>query len=109
MSMTEQRNIKYEKPPLDEMLCSIHFDSITELRAGHLGILWQKLGSNFTSTEDHSLLGPVSEEEMNYRALPPLPRVWFIDENENELIQAQFNRFTYNWRKRRPDDKYPVI
>ena len=99
--------MKYENPPLDEIVCGIHFDPIKELRAGHLGILWQKLGDNFTSTEDHNLLSPISEEEMNYRALPPLPRVWFIHEDESEVIQMQFNRFVYNWRKRRSDDQYP--
>ena len=107
MNTTEQQTIIYENPPLEEIICGIHFDSIKELKAGHLGILWQKLGSNFTSTEDHNLLSPISEEEMNYRALPPLPRAWFVHKDENELIQMQFNRFVYNWRKRRPDDKYP--
>ena len=105
--MAEQRKTEYENPPLDETICSIHFDSIRELQAGHLGLLWQKLGSNFTSTEDHNLLPSVSDEEMNYRALPPLPRVWFVHEDESEVIQMQSNRFAYNWRKIRHDDKYP--
>lgn len=107
MSTTEQQTITFENPPLDETICSVHFDSIRELQAGHLGLLWQKLGAEFASTEDHNLLGPISEEEMNYRQLPPLPRIWFVHKDENELIQMQFNHFAYNWRKRRPDDKYP--
>ena len=37
----------------------------------------------------------------------PLPRVWFIHRNENELIQVQRNWFLHNWRKMRPDDEYP--
>ena len=73
MNTTEQQTIIYENPPLEEIICGIHFDSIKELKAGHLGILWQKLGANFTSTEDHNLLSPISEEEMNYRALPHCP------------------------------------
>lgn len=107
MSTTEQRTIIYKNPPLDEIIGGIHFDSIKGLQAGHLGVLWQKFGPDFTSTEDHNLLSPISDDEMNYRSLPPLPRVWFVHKDENELIQMQFNRFIYNWRKRRPDDRYP--
>ena len=107
MNTTEQRTIKYENPPIDEIICSIHFNSITELQAGHLGILWQEYRPDFSATKDHNLFGPVSDEELNYRDIPPLPRVWFVHKDENELIQMQFNRFVYNWRKRRPDDKYP--
>ena len=107
MTTTGQPAVKYENPPIDEFVCGILFDSITELRAGHFGVLWQKFGPDFSGIEDQNLLGPVSEEDMNSRSALPLPRVWFVHEDENELIQVQFNRFLHNWRKRRPDDKYP--
>src|SRR5207249_11511395 len=35
----------------------------------------------------------------------PLPRVWFISNGDNELIQLQLDRFYYNWRRR--GDEYP--
>ena len=49
----------------------------------------------------------MSEEDLGNPDKPTLPRVWFIHENENELIQVQRNRCLHNWRKRRPDDEYP--
>jgi uncharacterized protein (TIGR04255 family) len=107
MNATEQRTIKYENPPLNEIIGGIHFDSIKGLQAGHLGILWQKLGPNFTSTEDHNLLPSISDQKMNFPALPPLRRTWFIHKDEHELIQIQFDRFVYNWRKGYSDSKYP--
>ena len=107
MNITGEQTIKYENPPIDEIVCGILFDSITELRAGHLGILWQKFRSDFPGIEDQNLLDPVSEKDWSNRVIFPLPRVWFVHKDENELIQVQFNRFVHNWRKRRPDDKYP--
>lgn len=107
MNTTEQQIIIYENPPIDEVVCGVLFDSITGLQAGHLGLLWQKFKSDFPVMEDQNLLGPLSAEEINISDTPPLPRVWLVHKDENELIQMQFNRFLHNWRKRRPSDKYP--
>ena len=109
MHTTPQPAITYENPPLNEVICGIHFNEITTLRAGHLGFLWQRLGPNFTSTEDHPVwFNPTSEEAVTDYSIPPLlPRVWFVHTDETELIQMQLNRFVYNWRKRGNDDKYP--
>ena len=107
MNTTEQRTIQYENPPINEVVCGIHFDPVKDLQAGHLGLLWHKLGPDFTSTEDHNLLPSIPEQDMNFRTLPLLRRAWFIHKDDNDLIQTQFNRFIYNWRKKRPDDRYP--
>ena len=107
MRITTQSPIIYENPPIDEIVCGMRFDPIKQLQSGHFGILWQKFRSDFPRTEDQNLVGPVSEEYLGSLDKLPLPRVWFIHENENELIQVQRNRFLHNWRKRRPDDEYP--
>lgn len=107
MKTTIQSTTIYENPPIDEIVCGIRFDPIKQLQAGHFGILWQKFRHDFPITEDQNLVGPVSQEELGSSDKFPLPRVWFIHENENELIQVQRNRFLHNWRKRRPEDKYP--
>ena len=107
MEITTQSPIIYKNPPIDEIVCGIRFNPIKQLQSGHLGILWQKFRSDFPKTEDQNLVGPVSEEDLGSPNKFPLPRVWFIHENENELIQVQRNRFLHNWRKRRPEDEYP--
>ena len=107
MKTKTQSTIIYENPPIDEIVCGMRFDPIKQLQSGHLGILWQRFRSDFPRTEDQNLLGPMSQEDLGSPDKPPLPRVWFIHENENELIQVQRNRFLYNWRKRQPYDEYP--
>ena len=107
MKITTQSSIIYENPPIDEIVCGIRFNPIKHLQSGHFGILWQRFRSDFPRTEDQNLIGPVSEEDLGSSDKLPLPRVWFIHENENELIQVQRNRFLLNWRKRRPEDEYP--
>jgi uncharacterized protein (TIGR04255 family) len=107
MNTTEQQTITFDNPPIDEIICGIVFDSIKGLQAGHLGMLWQKFKPDFPVIQDQNLLSPISEEDLENRDAPPLPRVWLVHKDENELIQMQFNRFMYNWRKRQPDDRYP--
>ncbi len=102
-----QPTIKYENPPIDEIVCGIRFDSIKELRSGHFGILWQKFRHDFPKTEDHDLIAPISQEDFENFDKLPLRRVWFIHRNENELVQVQRNRFLYNWREREEGDEYP--
>ena len=107
MQTTTQSAIIYENPPIDEIVCGMRFDPIKQLQSGHFGILWQKFRHDFPMTEDQIIVGPVAQEDLGSPDKFPLPRVWFIHENENELIQVQRNRFLHNWRKRRPDDEYP--
>ena len=107
MNTTEQRTIKYENPPINEIVCGILFDEIKGLQTGHFGTLWQKFKPDFTATGDHSPINPIPQEDSNNRGAFPLPRVWFVHRDDNEVIQAQRNRFYHNWRRRRPDDKYP--
>ncbi len=107
MNTTTQPTIRYENPPIDEIVCGIRFDSIKELRSGHFGILWQKFRPDFPKIEDQNLVNPVPVEDFENPDKFPLPRVWFIHRDENEIIQVQRNCFLHNWRKRRADDEYP--
>ena len=101
MNTTEQRTQKYENPPINEIVCGVLFDEIQRLQTGHFGMLWQKFRSDFVATGDHNLIDPIPDEELSKRGAFPLPRVWFVHRNDNEVIQVQRNRFYYNWRKRR--------
>jgi uncharacterized protein (TIGR04255 family) len=38
---------------------------------------------------------------------PMPPRVWFVSESANELLQVQHDRLIYNWRKVKTEDVYP--
>ncbi len=105
--MTSQSTIKYEFPPIDEIVCGIRFDSIKKLQSGHIGLLWQKLRPDFAKIEDRILVPPLPSEDFENPERFPLPRVWFIHKNRNDLVQLQRNRFLFNWRRIQPEDEYP--
>ncbi len=107
MRTATQSPIIYENPPIDEIVCGTLFDSIKKLKSGHFGILWQKFRPDFPKIEDQNLVNPVPREDFENPDRLPLPRVWFIHRDDNELIQVQRNRFLHNWRKRQPNDRYP--
>lgn len=107
MNSLRQSPVKYDNPPINEIVCGILFDPISGLQTGQIGALWQKFKPDFSSTQDQPPIATVSEEGLhNQTKLPPL-RVWFVHKEDNKIIQVQFNRFLHNWRRTRPDDKYP--
>ena len=66
--------------------------------------------------EEHLPLPPVlerfdapspTEVEVTIEEKLPVPRVWFVNDNKTELIQAQANRFIHNWRKIEGMQPYP--
>ena len=105
--MNTTSTIKYENPPIDEIVCGLRFGSIKELKLGHFGILWQKFRPDFPKIEDQIPVNPIPAEDFEKPDKFPLPRVWFIHRDENEIIQVQRNCFLHNWRKMRSDDEYP--
>jgi uncharacterized protein (TIGR04255 family) len=38
---------------------------------------------------------------------PIVPRLWFVREDESELIQFQSDRFLHNWKRHQQDARYP--
>jgi uncharacterized protein (TIGR04255 family) len=59
--------------------------------------------------EDHPVLAPLADQPQGgfIFDLPPLRRVFFIENQRNQLIQLQSNRFLNNWRKVNDTDEYP--
>ncbi|MGB7414719.1 MAG: TIGR04255 family protein [Thermosynechococcaceae cyanobacterium] len=105
----------YEKPPITEVACSILFPQIVNMRSPHIGLLWQRFQAEYPICED---VAPITsrlevfgsqkgEAKLELSNLPPLPRVWFISEDNTRLVQVQRDRFIYNWRKANSDSKYP--
>lgn len=112
---------EYESPPVIEVAISLQFRPLEAIRSSHFGILWTELrNEGFSLTEDHAELAPISEElegtDLNpqigvvvqaYNDAPPLPRVWFLNAAQNELIQVQRDRIVVNWRKGASEKPYP--
>ena len=49
----------------------------------------------------------IQEPQLQVSNRPDLARTWFIHEDENQIIQVQRDRFTFNWRKAKSNQQYP--
>jgi len=96
----------FKNPPVIEVACGIVFEAIEGFKAHHLGLFWEKVQDEFPECE-HALrlgLNPAIErlDLANY-----LPRIWYINEEQNRLIQLQDDRFFFNWRRMKEHEAYP--
>jgi uncharacterized protein (TIGR04255 family) len=107
----------FERPPVTEVALSMQFEALADLRAIHLGDIWDIFGrSDFPSTEEQPPIPAQFEKasppgmlppQIQILNVPPLPRYFFVSSSGNEIIQIQQDRFVYNWRKRQESDIYP--
>ncbi|MGD0292248.1 MAG: TIGR04255 family protein [Terracidiphilus sp.] len=108
----------FSNPPVTESVLSVQFDRLSALQTAHLGLYWSEIRDRFPKTEEHGEL-PIQIEQppdspqpivgFQFEALeaPPIPRVWFINQEGTELIQVQRDRFITNWRKVGEGNLYP--
>ena len=103
---------EFDAPPLVECVLGIQFAELREYRTIHAGLLWEKTFRNngFPKFLEQPPVPKVFETfggrrvdlkrlEISRRYAPNVPRLWFINEAETELIQIQADRFLHNWRK----------
>jgi len=80
--------------------------------------LWTKYRDKFPKVESHPPIEravevfqrePIVQPAVTFELVNPFmtPRVWFLGETGSELLQIQRDRFIVNWRRVRPEDKYP--
>jgi len=76
------------------------------LRIPHIGLLWDKLRADYPILQ-HAPPLPSPKGEMLVDTVTglPLPRVWFINASDDQLVQFQNDRFYFNWRQRKSE--YP--
>jgi uncharacterized protein (TIGR04255 family) len=112
---TRDRLPNFARPPLIEVVSGVLFRQIDALLIPHLGLLWsEKYRDEYPTFREVDPLVPVIErlgdpaaEERSVFEFAPLPRVWFVEESENAIVQVQRDRFHHNWKKVRSDDEYP--
>lgn len=107
----------FANPPIVELVLGAQFSPLTRLTAGHFGLLWRELGSDWVEPGDASLLEDQFElfDRPRWRApagfklqLEPLrlpARFTLGHQGKDRLLQVQATRFHLNWRRR--DDFYP--
>jgi uncharacterized protein (TIGR04255 family) len=108
---------EFTNPPIIELVLGAQFSPLTKLTAGHFGLFWQELGSDWTEPGDALLIEDQFELfEYPRWKLPAgaqvrvepvrLPgRFTLGHRNQDQLLQIQATRFHLNWRKR--EDFYP--
>ena len=115
-----QRLPEFEEPPVVEVAISLQFKALEALRTPHIGLLWNIFRTEgYSRIEEHGELEPAFEEfeaspvpKVGIRVqafddAPPPPRVWFLNERQNELIQVQRDRLIVNWRRGAHSEPYP--
>ncbi len=90
------------------------FKPLEALLAPHLGLLWERFNTVYPTCQEVAPLVPAIERFDDSAGMavtitdkPPLPRVWFVRQDNTGIIQVQRDRFLHNWKKVRPGDEYP--
>lgn len=96
----------YKNPPVNEVVCGLRFDAPDKLRMPHIGFLWNKFRADYPIIQHAPPIASAKGEILIDKAIGiPLPRVWFINKSDDQLVQFQVDRFYFNWRRRQMD--YP--
>ncbi len=96
----------YRNPPVNEVVCGMRFEPSSKLRITHIGFLWNKFRADYPIVKHAPPITSAKGEILIDTAIGmPLPRVWFINNSDDQLIQFQIDRFYFNWRRRQSD--YP--
>lgn len=75
------------------------------LRAEHIGLFWSEIYKKFPKSQNVTPINPADILTLGGDDVFPLPRFWFISEDDSTLIQIQRNALLFNWRKKK--ERYP--
>lgn len=107
----------YGKPPVIEVAMGVQFAPLKALSVAHVGLYWETIRDTFGRcqeqppiphvVEDVATLQVASPPTVRLSGKPDMPRVWFLNDSGNQMIQVQRDRFVHNWRKMSADEAYP--
>lgn len=95
----------YTSPPLDEVACGVRFEAPANLRLTHFGLLWESVKADFPIVQHAPPIVQGGAIAVDETTGAPLPRLWFVSQDDSRLYQIQLDRFLFNWRRR--DAEYP--
>jgi uncharacterized protein (TIGR04255 family) len=97
----------YERPPIVEMVLGVQFAELPGFTTVHAGLLWEeKFRAAYPRFSEQAPLEPSfevfgSQQRLKFeiKQVPGLPpRLWLMNERDDELVQIQANRFIRNWK-----------
>ena len=93
------QSIAFRNPPINEVVVSTYFNPpLSDLRSEHIGLFWKEIKQDFPVVSQQPPVG--NRLDVGSGEPFPMPRYWFIADNEINLIQVQKNAFMFNWRRR---------
>jgi len=105
---------RFRKPPVSEVALGIQFPAV--LNPVHLGLYYQRVKSSFPKVQVQPPIAAAFETFAPSPIALPMPmiamglvqpRMWFLSEDENSLIQLQSDRLLFNWRGGLQGSPYP--
>lgn len=105
-SCSADRLPSYLHPPVNEVVCGVRFQPPPKFTLPYIGLLWNKFREKYPRVE-HAPTLAIGPDKILIDTVTgvPLPRVLFINEQDNQLVQFQTDRIYFNWRHRQ--DMYP--
>jgi uncharacterized protein (TIGR04255 family) len=110
----------FANPPVAEVIFSVQFEELTQLRNVQMAELWlEHFRDRLPKVEEHGTVDPQIERfgviktaRQGGRRIrlvsfpsPPVPRYWFV--GGTEVVQVQQDRFMCSWRRTEAGDDYP--
>src|SRR5271166_3205910 len=109
-----EKRIKFEHPPVNELVVALFHLPLTELKAQHIGSYWDTIREKYPLCDQQPVVTSPDPQQQPFLEAPgelfPLPRFWFHNTTHPTLIQVQRNAFMLNWRRSTaalPDSEYP--
>lgn len=102
--------VRFDKPPLEEVIVGAYFAQPIPLRSEHVGLFWSEVRKELPVIQQQAELSPPFGPTQPFGftgpgELYPMPRFFLVSEDESILVQIQKNAFLLNWRKRNAE--YP--
>ena len=94
----------YASPPLSEVSIGLQFKHLEQMKVPHFGQFWARIKKDFPIIEHAP---PIVGKDQDFNTWAMLPRIWFIDKSDTQLLQLQTDRLNFNWRFRDGADPYP--
>lgn len=112
--MIDKPTPKYHEPPIVEAIFDVTFATLGDLKTVHYGSFWNCIKPEYSEVQDLAPLRPLIEPnlgnetpiQLSLSDKPVLPRVWFVNEAQDYVLQIQNSRLIFNWRKK-PGNPYP--
>ena len=99
----------YANSPVSEVVFGVHFEPVVGLLSPHYGLLWETFREHGFEKLQELPPVPPSPRPMDagQTPAPALSRIWFVREDDQQLVQVQRDRLIFNWRKTAANERYP--